>query len=97
MMSGQGFALRKVINNLATHLKPKVSFPYPTLRQADNGLVYVTEQGHRFFSSRLSAAPVVKGQHVTRREVVAMIKIMVAHTPPEGWERIEADLEEEIA
>jgi hypothetical protein len=96
MMSGQGFALRKVLNHISTHLEPKVRFPHATLREAENGLIYVTQEGHRYFSSRLSGEPIVPGQHVTRREVIEMIKKILAEQAQPGWEQIEAELEEEL-
>lgn len=96
MMSGQGFALRKILKNISTHLGPKAQFPHATLREAESGLIYVTPEGHRYFSSRLSGEPIIGGQHVTRREVIEMIKNILAEQIEPGWEQVEAELEEEL-
>lgn len=96
MMSGQGCALKVFLNNLATHMKPKVSFLYATLRESPNGLIYITKPGFRFFASRLSASPIVKGQHVKRSEILQMIRCIVAPTALSGWEQVDVLLEEEI-
>ena len=96
MMSGQGFALRSFLNHLATHLKPKVSFPHATLREGANSLIYVTEPGLRFFASRLTTSPMIKGQYVQRSDVIQMIRHIVASAPASGWEQVDAKLEEEL-
>jgi len=96
MMSGQGFALRKVLNHISTHLEPKAQFPHATLRETESGLIYVTPEGHNYFSSRLSGEPIIKGQHVTRREVIEMIRNILAERAEPGWEPVEAELEEEL-
>lgn len=38
----------------------------------------------------------IKGQHVDRSEVIEMIMKILATLPPEGWERITAEWEEEL-
>lgn len=93
MMSGQGFPLRKFMKNLATHLNPKARFPYATLREDDDGLIYVTVNGLRFFSSRLTSQPIISGQHVSRVEVVEMIRRIVAQKPGKGWSSFVVELE----
>ena len=57
MMSRQGFALTEFLGNLRTHLEPKASYPYAALRVEADGLAYLTEEGHRFFASRLTIDP----------------------------------------
>lgn len=95
MMSGQGFPLRRFMNHLSTHMEPKVGFPYATLREGGNDLVYVTDEGLRFFASRLTGSPIIKGQRVSRPEVVDMIRCIVALTPSSGWERFDVSLLED--
>jgi hypothetical protein len=95
MMSGQGFPLQSFMSHLSTHMAPKVGFPYPTLRKGDGNLVYVTEEGLRFFASRLTNSPIIKGQHVSRNEVIDMIRCIVAPIPPSGWEAFEVSLQED--
>jgi hypothetical protein len=97
MMSKQGFELTAFLGNLRTHLEPKTSFPHPTLRVGDDGLVYVTDQGHRFFASRLTDTPVVSGQSVTRAAVLGMARRILAASPAQGWEVVQARLQEERA
>jgi hypothetical protein len=95
MMSNQGFELTAFLQNLRTHLQPKASYPHPTLRVAADGLAYLTSEGHRFFASRLTDAPVVKGQTVSRVEVIEMSRNILARTPEPGWQTIEARLQDE--
>lgn len=89
MMSGEGFPLRLFMNHISTHLRPKVGFPYATLREDADGLIFVTDPGYVFFRSRLSSSPVVAGQRVTRGEVVDMIRFIVAPSPAAGWTSID--------
>jgi hypothetical protein len=95
MMSKQGFELTVFLGNLRTHLEPKTSFPHSTLRVGDDGLVYVTDQGHRFFASRLMGTPIVSGQSVTRSAVLEMARRILADSPAQGWELVHARLQEE--
>lgn len=88
MISRQGFPLETFLGNLSTHMKPKAGFPHATLRKVD-GVVYVTEEGHGFFSSRLTSSPLIKGQQVSRSQVIDMIRNIVAPTPPLGWQSVE--------
>jgi hypothetical protein len=94
MMSNQGFELTAFLGNLRTHLEPKANYPHPTLRLAD-GLTYLTPEGHAFFSSRLTEAPIVKSQHVSRAAVIEMSRKVLARTPEPGWEFVDAKLQEE--
>ena len=96
MMSGQGFELTAFLGNLRTHLAPKSGFPHATLRIAANGLVHLTPEGHRYFASRLTCAPITRGQNVSRSAVVASIRNIVASSPPVGWAVVEARHEEEV-
>lgn len=97
MMSGQGFALKKFLCNISTHLASKVKFPHATLRQGDHEPIYIAAEGLRFFSSRLTKAPMIAGQHVKRSEIVEMIRRIVSTKAAEGWERIDAGTEEELS
>ncbi|MEZ9140446.1 MULTISPECIES: hypothetical protein [unclassified Shewanella] len=88
LMSGQKYPLEKFMSNYATHLKPKEKFPYPTLNKNSEGMYNLTPEGVRFFSSRLTGEPIIKGQSVTRDEVINMIKCLVADSPRDGWVKI---------
>lgn len=94
MMSGQGFPLQKFMRNFATHMSPKAGFPHATLRQGSDGLVYVTPKGWEYFSSRLTDKPITRGQRVGRREIVEMIRCIVAPSPPAGWQSFEVEVDE---
>ena len=98
LMSGQGFPLKLFMTNYATHLVPKAKFPHATLEIRLNGLHYVTEPGRRYFSSRLSIAPLVAGQSVTRREVIDMIRKIMSPAPLQGWQsfNIPSQYEEQV-
>lgn len=89
MMSGEGFPMQKFLRHFSTHLAPKRGFPYPTLRRDSDGLVYVTDEGLRFFASRFTSSPAIRGQRTSRFEVIQMIRCMVATAAPAGWEAIE--------
>lgn len=97
MMSGQAFELTKFLGNLRTHLEPKAGFPHPTLQVEENGLASLTTHGHRFFSSRLTDQPVIKGQRVSRGAVIEKIRDIVSAEPKTGWEVVDASLQEEIS
>lgn len=97
MMSGQGFALKTVLGNISTHLSPKVNFPHPTLQQGEHGLIYITADGLKFFSSRLTTTPIIAGQYVKRSEIVEMIRRIVSTNAAAGWEKINAATEEDFS
>jgi hypothetical protein len=97
MMSNQGFELTAFLGNLRTHLEPKANFPHATLRLEDDGLVYLTNEGHRFFASRLTENPLVKGQSVSRSAVLEMARKILAASPAYGWSAVHARLQEERA
>ena len=93
MMSGQGFPLSLFMVNFRTHLRPKVRFPHATLEKHTDGLFYVTEEGWRFFSSRLTERPVIAGQTVSRSEVLVMARRILAVRPAGGWESFSVSLQ----
>jgi hypothetical protein len=88
LMAGQEYPLEKFMGNYETHLKPKVRYPHATLRKEIAGMYSLTPEGVRFFSSRLTKNPIIKGQMVTRAEVIEMIRAIVAAEPRSGWERV---------
>lgn len=93
MMSGQGFPLSIFMENFRTHLRPKIRFPHATLEKRTDGLFYVTEEGWRFFSSRLTERPVIAGQTVSRTEVLEMARKILALRPEAGWESFSVPLQ----
>jgi hypothetical protein len=93
MMSGQGFPLSLFMENFRTHLRPKVRFPHATLEKHTDGLFYVTAEGWRFFSSRLTELPAIAGQTVSRPEVLEVARKILAVRPEVGWESFSVSLQ----
>jgi len=85
LTANQSFPLELFMENYRTHLSPKAKFPHATLRKNPDGMYSLTQQGARFFSSRLTPEPIVRGQKVSRDEVLEMVRNILAIEPPDGW------------
>lgn len=92
LMSGEGFPLEFFMRHFATHLKPKKSFPYPTLRKEDDGTYYLTDEGRLYFQRRLTDDPVVPGQTVSRAEIIESMRQILSPEPGKGWTSFTVDL-----
>ncbi len=93
-MSGESFPLEVFMKNYATHLKPKRNFAHPNMIKHPDGNYSLTPAGLRFFASRLTSEPMIKGQTVTREEVIEMTKRITANEPSEGWQSMSVRLQD---
>lgn len=93
LFAGQRFPLELFMKNYGTHLAPKSGFSHATLEKAPDGFYALTAEGKDFFSSRLTADPVIKGQRVSREEVISMISRITREDPAEGWQSITIQLD----
>ena len=89
LMAGQAFPMELFMRNYRTHLEPKANFPHATMRKNGDGTYELTTEGVQYFSSRLTQAPVIAGQTVSRSEVMEMMRAIVAPAATEGWESFE--------
>jgi len=92
LMSGEGFPLECFMSNFATHLKPKTTFPYPTLRKEDDGTYYLTEEGFQYFQRRLTSDPVTAGQAVSRAEIIEMMRHILSLEPDTDWTSFDVNI-----
>lgn len=79
LLAGESFDISCFMSNYRTHLESG-----RLLRHRD-GTYTLSEDGRRYFTSRLTDEPVTKGQHVSRAEVVEMINRITADIPSSGW------------
>lgn len=92
MMAGQRFPLEDFMGNMATHLAPKEGIGIgPVLEKLQDGNYILTNDGRDFFTRRLTDQPMQHGRGTTRKEVIEMIRRIVATEPPEGWEAFEVE------
>lgn len=79
LLAGERFDISRFMGNYRTHLSSG-----RLLRHAD-GEYSLSEEGRRYFIRRLSEEPMVKGQLVSRAEVVEMLGKITANQPAPGW------------
>lgn len=82
LLAGESFDMSVFMRNYQTHLQSG-----RLIRHADGRYSLIT-MGRQYFVSRLTNAPVRKGQLVSRAEVIEMLQGITADVPMEGWERI---------
>ncbi|HJV02082.1 MAG TPA: hypothetical protein VJ752_16200 [Burkholderiaceae bacterium] len=82
LMAGERFDISLFMKNYRTHLEKE------RLQKHTDGQFSLTELGRRYFISRLTDDPVIKGQLVSRTEVVEMVRNITAKTPEAGWVKI---------
>ncbi|WP_155641860.1 hypothetical protein [Burkholderia cepacia] len=79
LLAGERFDISRFMGNYRTHLESG-----RLLRHGD-GAYSLSEEGRQYFISRLTEEPVVKGQLVSRAEVVEMLNKITADQPAPGW------------
>ena len=94
LMAGQEFPMKLFMENYRAHLEPKANFPHATMQKTSADLYRLTSEGVQFFSSRLTQAPVITGQQVSRAEVIEMIRAIVSAEAQNGWEAFSIQLPE---
>lgn len=82
LMAGERFNISLFMRNYKTHLDSG------RLQKHQDGTYSLSEPGRQYFISRLTEEPVVKGQLVSRTEVLEMLHRITANSPPEGWSTI---------
>jgi hypothetical protein len=82
LMAGERFDISRFMRNYRTHLEAG------RLQKHSDGSYSLSEPGRQYFISRLTDDPVVKGQLVSRAEVVEMLHKITADHPAEGWTSI---------
>lgn len=82
LLAGERFDISRFMRNYRTHLDAG------RLQKHSDQLYTLSEAGREYFISRLTDEPVVKGQLVSRGEVVEMLQKITADTPAEGWAQI---------
>lgn len=83
LLAGECFDISRFMGNYRTHLKAG------RLLKHSDGTYSLTEEGRQYFTSRLTEEPIVKGQRVSRAEVVEMLSKITANQPAPGWHPIE--------
>jgi hypothetical protein len=79
LMAGERFNISRFMRNYRTHLDAG------RLQKHGDGSYSLSELGRLYFISRLTDDPVVKGQLVSRAEVVEMLRKITLDCPAEGW------------
>lgn len=82
LLAGERFDISRFMRNYRTHLESG------RLQRHSDGSYSLSESGRQYFISRLTDDPVVKGQLVSRAEVVEMLHNITANRPADGWTTI---------
>lgn len=85
LLAGERFDISQFMRNYRTHLEAG------RLLTHSDGSYSLSESGRQYFISRLTDAPIVKGQLVSRAEVVEMLNKITADQPTEGWTPLGVD------
>jgi hypothetical protein len=83
LMAGERFDISKFMSNYKTHLDSE------RLVKHKDGTYSLSESGRQYFIRRLTEDPVVKGQLVSRAEVLEMLHKITASSPTAGWSKID--------
>jgi hypothetical protein len=84
LLAGERFDISRFMRNYRTHIEAG------RLHRHSDGTYSLSETGRQYFISRLTEDPVVKGQLVSRADVLEMLRNITADQPAEGWARIGA-------
>ena len=79
LMAGERFDISRFMGNYRTHLEKS------RLQKHPDGSFSLSDAGRQYFIGRLTDAPVVKGQLVSRSEVIEMLGKITADCPTAGW------------
>lgn len=79
LMAGERFDISRFMGNYASHLENR-----RLLKHLD-GSFSLSDSGRLYFISRLTDVPVVKGQLVSRAEVLDMLRNITADRLAAGW------------
>lgn len=79
LLAGERFDISRFMGNYRTHVE------LGRLVRHSAGAYSLSEEGRQYFTSRLTEEPVVKGQLVSRAEVVEMLSKITADQPAPGW------------
>lgn len=85
LLAGERFNISRFMRNYRTHLE------MGRLERHSDGSYSLSVAGRQYFVSRLTDEPVVKGQLVSRLEVIEMLHKITADQPAEGWVPIDAN------
>lgn len=83
LMAGERFDISHFMGNYRTHLQSG------RLEKHDDGQYSLSNMGRQYFASRLTSSPAVKGQEVSREEVISMVRDITAVSAPPGWQQFE--------
>lgn len=79
LLAGERFDISRFMGNYRTHLENS------RLLKHHDGTFSLSDAGRQYFIGRLTDAPVVKGQLVSRSEVIDMLGKITAACPAAGW------------
>ena len=79
LLAGERFDISRFMGNYRTHIESG------RLQRHSDGKYSLSEEGRRYFVSRLTDEPVTKGQLVSRAEVVEMLNKIIADHPGSEW------------
>ncbi|MQM32101.1 MAG: hypothetical protein CRU78_16960 [Candidatus Accumulibacter phosphatis] len=79
LMAGERFDISRFMRNYRTHIEAG------RLLKHDDGSYSLSDVGRQYFIRRLTDDPVVKGQLVSRAEVVEMLRNITADRAVDGW------------
>ena len=83
LMAGECFDLSRFMGNYRTHIESG------RLEKHGNGQYSLSSKGRQYFASRLTSDPEVKGQDISRAEVIRMVREITAVSAGPGWQRFE--------
>lgn len=82
LMAGERFDISRFMAKYRTHLAES------RLLKHDDGSYSLSDAGRAYFIGRLTDSPVVKGQLVSRSEVIDMLEHITSDCTAVGWARI---------
>jgi len=83
LMAGERFDISRFMGNYRTHLEAG------RLEMHSDGQYSISNEGRQYFTSRLTNDPTVKGQAVSREEVISMLRQITAASAAPGWQQFE--------
>jgi len=83
LMAGERFDISLFMSNYHTHLQAG------RLERHSDGQYSISNEGRQYFASRLTSDPTVKGQTVSREEVISMLCQITAASAAPGWQQFE--------
>lgn len=87
LMAGERFDISRFMGNYRTHLESG------RLEMHSDGQYSISDEGRQYFISRLTTDPEVKGQVISREEVISMLRQITAESAAPGWQKFEVFLQ----